>query len=587
MQKLRCFLIVLMTILLAFTFGCGEVNRKPDVDGDGDTDVLSAHDAPAESSEGPVLPEGVERVADLVYSTQAGRELRLDIFRPRFSKGPFPAVILIHGGRPTARDRHHYGPLAAQLADRGLVAVCIDYREALEAPYPAAIEDARAAFRWLETNAEEHHIVPGAVAALGEGFGGYVAAMLGVASDGTDAPSASAVVGIHPVVDLPRFNPTGYSYRFHLFLGFPRAQRPDLWEQASPLEYVDFRAAPFFLFHASKPKRVPVEQSTALVSALEEAGVEAELVSPEGTGEDYLSAPHDVPGFARSVARRLRNTLWRLPDGVQVRKDLVYASPGGRDLRLDLYLPERAAGPLPAVLLIHGGGWMWGGKGDLRKAAAYLAARGFAAACVEYRLAKERIYPAAIDDAKAAVRWLRANASVYGIDAGRIGVTGTSAGGHLAAMLAVTPDKTHFAEGGDSPGVSAEVQAAVPISAAVDMIALNHDDPWSPGTFLGGRLHEIPELWREASPTMYAEKASCAFLFMHATEDGLCRYAYVEAMRQKLVSAGIRAEMFTASGGQHDFFWDLRFRDAALARMASFLEEELGRGRSTPARRGE
>jgi acetyl esterase/lipase len=579
-----------MTILLAFTFGCGEVNRKPDVDGDGDTDVLSAHDAPAESSEDPVLPEGVERVADLVYSTKAGRELRLDVFRPRFSKGPFPAVILIHGGRPGPRDRHHYGPLAAQLADRGLVAVCIDYREALEAPYPAAIEDARAAIRWLETNAEKHRILSGAVAALGEGFGGYVAAMLGVASDGTGAPSASAVVGINPVVDLPNYNPISqseYSYVFHLFLGFPRAQRPDLWKQASPLEYVDSRAAPFFLFHASKPKRVPIEQSTALVRALEEAGVEVKLFSPEGTGGELLSAPHDVPRFARSVAGHLRNTLWRLPDGVQVRKDLVYASPGGRDLRLDLYLPDHAADPRPAVLLIHGGGWMWGGKDELRGAAAYLAARGFAAACVEYRLAKERIYPAAIDDAKAAVRWLRANATVYGVDGGRIGVAGTSAGAHIAAMLAVTPDKTHFAEGRDSPGVSVEVQAAVPISAPVDMIALNRDDPWSPGTFLGGRLHEIPELWREASPTMYAEKASCAFLFMHATEDGLCRYAHVEAMRQKLVSAGIRAEMFTATGGEHDFFWDLRFRDAALARMASFLEEELGRGRSAPARKDE
>lgn len=547
-----------------------------------------AQDDAEESSPGPVLPEGVELISDLVYATRGEQELRLDVFRPKLSKGPFPAVILIHGSRPGSRDRHHYGPLAAQLADRGMVAVCIDYREALDASYPAAIEDARAAIRWLERNAEEYRVLPGAIAALGEGFGGYVAAMLGVVSDGSDTPSANAVVGIHPIVDLPNYNPTGsppYSYVFHLFLGFPLAQRPDLWEQASPLTYVDSRAAPFFLFHSTRPARNPLEQSTALVGALEAAGVEVELISPEGTGENHLSAPHNVPRFARSVAGRLKRTFWRLPDGVQLHKDLVYASHGGRDVLLDLYSPKRAIGPLPAILLIHGGGWVWGDKNSLRGTAAYLAEHDFVAACVEYRLSRERNYPAAVDDVKAAVRWLRANADAYGIDAGRIGASGVSAGGHLAALLAVTPDITHFAEGADSPGVSAAIQAAVPISSAVDLVGSDHDDNWSMRIWLGCRPHENPELWRQASPTFFTEKSSCAFLFMHAPDDDLTRIGYIETMRQKLLRSGIRAEMYAVEGGDHDLLWDPRFRDEALERLTVFFEEELGRGRSVPVRR--
>jgi len=172
-------------------------------------------------------------------------------------------------------------------------------------------------------------------------------------------------------------------------------------------------------------------------------------------------------------------------------------------------------------------------------------------------LSNERIYPAAVDDSKAAVRWLRANAAAFGGDSERIGVVGTSAGGQLAALLGVTPDISHFNEGDDSPGVSVEVQAVVPVAAPVDMVAQDEIDPWNLKVFMGSRPHEAPELWRQASPIHFAGKSSGAFLFMHFTEDDV-RYVDIETMRQSLLSVGIRAEVFTAVGGGHGVLTDPR-----------------------------
>ena len=527
------------------------------------------------------LPDGVELVADLVYAIHGERKLRLDIYRPNYSNGPFPAVILIHGEYPFSRDRHHYSMLAAQLAQQGLVAVTIDYREAIDAPYPAAVDDARAAINWIKDKAEEYHVRPKEIAALGERFGGYVAAMLGVVSDSSDAPSARAVALIRAPVDLPNYKPTAldpydaFPYVYLVYLG-SQVQRPDIWKKASPLEYVDSRAGKFFFFPLMQPNRVPLAQTMAMANALHKVGVETEVISGEGVWlRDILSAPHQVDGFARHIANRLKEALWTMPDGVHVQKDVVYASPGGRNLHLDLYLPERTTGPLPIVMFIHGGGWIFGDKEMLRDAASYLAAQGFATATIEYRLSNERIYPAAVDDSKAAVRWLRANAATFGGDSERIGVVGTSAGGQLAALLGVTPDISHFREGDDSPGVSVEVQAVVPVAAPVDMVAQDKIDPYNLKVFMGSHPHEAPELWRQASPIHFAGKSSGAFLFMHFTEDNV-RYADIETMQQSLLSAGIRAEIFTAAGRGHGVLTDPRYRDAALVRLASFLREELG-----------
>ena len=108
-----------------------------------------------------------------------------------------------------------------------------------------------------------------------------------------------------------------------------------------------------------------------------------------------------------------QNAEFHLPDGVEMKKDLVYASPGGRDLHLDLFLPKNGAGPFPAMVYIHGGGWVNGKKNAFQRQAAYMATKGFAGRLHRVPASGEAIYPAALNDSKAAVRWLRANAAKY------------------------------------------------------------------------------------------------------------------------------------------------------------------------------
>jgi len=131
-------------------------------------------------------------------------------------------------------------------------------------------------------------------------------------------------------------------------------------------------------------------------------------------------------------------------DGLNIHEDLVYARWGDRAMVLDLYLPKDHEKAMPLVLFIHGGGWVRGSHRDYRPAAMAFAKRGFAAATVEYRLAGEAMFPAAIYDVKAAIRWLRANAKQYQLDPKRFGITGGSAGGNIAVLTAVTFGDSRF-----------------------------------------------------------------------------------------------------------------------------------------------
>jgi acetyl esterase/lipase len=114
-------------------------------------------------------------------------------------------------------------------------------------------------------------------------------------------------------------------------------------------------------------------------------------------------------------------------------RDLPYVPRGGPRQRLDLYLPAHAATPCPLVVYIHGGAWRTGTKAD--SPALLLAALGYAAASIDYRLSQDATWPAQIEDCKAAIRWLRAHSREYGIDANHIGVWGASAGGQLELFL--------------------------------------------------------------------------------------------------------------------------------------------------------
>src|SRR2546423_8837559 len=149
-----------------------------------------------------------------------------------------------------------------------------------------------------------------------------------------------------------------------------------------------------------------------------------------------------------------------VPETVVCEPDVEYANPDGQHLQLDLARPKTGTGPFPAIICIHGGGFRAGTRQGYDGLCLKLAEQGYVAATVSYRLAPKYPFPAAVHDTKAAVRWLRANAAKYQIDPERIGVTGGSAGGHLAQFLGVTAGGTEF-EGDQNPGVSSSVACVV------------------------------------------------------------------------------------------------------------------------------
>lgn len=201
--------------------------------------------------------------------------------------------------------------------------------------------------------------------------------------------------------------------------------------------------------------------------------------------------------------RILQSTLASLDEKL----DVTYARYGDRTLEMDIYRPKKARGQLPALVCIHGGGWANGSRVNHGKIAQALAARGYVAATISYRLSGEASFPAAINDCKAAVRFLRANAKEYGIDAEHIGAIGLSAGGHLTALLATSGGARELEGDGGNADFSSSIQAAVPMGAQTDFMSARTKEIsaiekrgkiWR--QFLGGSQEDRPATYRVASP---------------------------------------------------------------------------------------
>lgn len=255
-----------------------------------------------------------------------------------------------------------------------------------------------------------------------------------------------------------------------------------------------------------------------------------------------------------------------LPDSVRVEKDVPYAGTDNPRQTLDLILPKAPKGekPLPVVVNIHGGAWMQGDKTNgLREVADLVASGDYAGATIGYRLSSEATWPAQAHDCKAAIRWLRANAEKYGIDPDRIGVMGSSAGGHLVAMLG-TSGGVGSLEGdlGPHKGVSSRVRCVVDKYGPSDLLAMgdypsrqDHNSPKSPESRLvGGAVQERREEARSASPVSYVSKDDPPFLIFHGDKDPLVPYNQSERLHEALGKAGVPSLFVKVEGGGHGGF---------------------------------
>jgi acetyl esterase/lipase len=253
-------------------------------------------------------------------------------------------------------------------------------------------------------------------------------------------------------------------------------------------------------------------------------------------------------------------------NGVRIERDISYVPDGDSSQRLDLYLPEkRGDQPLPLLVWVHGGGWVAGSKGENPGAA--LTARGeYATASVEYRFSDKAVFPAQIQDCQAAVRFLRANAKKYGLDPGRIGVWGGSAGGHLVALLGTAGGADAFPKVGGNEAESDRVQAVIDIFGPADFAAVkrqvaadkavknvfNFEDMSSPYAKLFGAIPgERAELEKSASPITFVSKDDPPFLIIHGTADALVPYAQSTEFADALKRAGVDVVLQPVPGAGH------------------------------------
>jgi acetyl esterase/lipase len=263
------------------------------------------------------------------------------------------------------------------------------------------------------------------------------------------------------------------------------------------------------------------------------------------------------------------------PPGVIFERDIIYGKAGDVELRLNLARPAQLDQPAPAILVIHGGGWAGGHRTAHDDLTWQFAQRGFVSATISYRFAPKHRFPAQIEDAKCAVRFLRAHAGKYNIDPERIGATGVSAGGHLSMMLgALDPADGLEGEGG-WPGEKSKVQAVVSFVGPTDLTA----DDFGEATrkilqgFIGGPRETSLELLRKASPITYLNAGDAPMLLFQGTRDPLIPNTQAYRMAEALTTAGVPGRVELILGAGHG--WGGAEMERSIDQMMRFFETTL------------
>ncbi|WP_438479347.1 alpha/beta hydrolase fold domain-containing protein [Oleiharenicola lentus] len=576
----------------------------------------------------PPAPIKIEK--DIVYSHADGAELKLDIARPPESvgPGPFPVVVYFHGGGWQGGKRQDgYNPIRF-FASQGFVGITVSYRFVPDHPWPAQVHDAKTAVRYVRAHAKELNIDPNRIASAGDSAGAYLALMLGLTApedglegDGEwkDASSrVQAVVSSYSVADFTRGRslteeaktPEQEKKRVEmeaLFQAYykksvaqvvadmggtsdPKSPR---WRQMSPIIYVSKGDSPTLILQGDADTIVSPQQAYWLDEAMTTTQVPHELLIIKGGGHGFNAEQYkiayaktleflhrEMPAKAKAAA-----SVWG-DATIPIEKGLVYGRAGNTELKLDLARPREGNGPFPAVVWIHGGGWMNGdrsmGHGPLR----LLATHGYVAASISHRFTTEAKWPAQIHDAKAAVRYLRAHAKELNLDPDRIGVMGESSGGHLALMVGLTDAKDGLEGDSGSSGISSRVQAVVSYCTLTDFTKLrdvkpqteaeqkNYDAKRGLLVALAGSDDPKAPIWRELSPVTYVDRNDPPVLMFQGERDDVVPPEHIDYLEEKLREQGTVHQSVRAPNAGHA--WKGEDRVMTNRVMLDFFAKHLG-----------
>ncbi len=248
---------------------------------------------------------------------------------------------------------------------------------------------------------------------------------------------------------------------------------------------------------------------------------------------------------------------------VEVVRDLSIGAPGGFEQLADIYLPQNVAGAPPVVIWIHGGGWRNGDRHSGPDFSRFFARRGFAMVSIEYRTSDEATFPAQIEDVRTAIRWVRSVAAQYGFDAGRIGLWGSSAGGHLAALAAVTDAGVQAVVDGYGPTdillMDAQRDPERKPSSDTGSLSIpagecSGDADSRESLLFGAPIYTIPDRVQAANPIPYVKPGAPPFLILHGTADAAVPDAQSVMLYEALAAAGNDVTLGLVEGLGHGFF---------------------------------
>lgn len=255
--------------------------------------------------------------------------------------------------------------------------------------------------------------------------------------------------------------------------------------------------------------------------------------------------------------------------------DVPYTNVGAVELRLDIVQPAVGDGPFPAVLVIHGGAWREGSKEENRRFLMDFARRGYVGVSPQYRFVPKDLFPAQVEDVKAAVRFLRQNAKSLKVDPDRIGAMGFSVGGYLALMLGLTGPEDGL-DGAVPKGVpSARVSAVVDYFAPVDLAdpAFSEQAKTYVKDYLGAAAAEKPQLAARASPVTYVSSGDAPVLVFHGTKDPLVPTSQALELARRLTTAGVPGRVELIVGAEHG--WQGAEWDRTMKETFEFFDEKL------------
>lgn len=268
-----------------------------------------------------------------------------------------------------------------------------------------------------------------------------------------------------------------------------------------------------------------------------------------------------------------------IPKNIDAQLDLTYATYGDRKLILDLFTPKDADGSKPAIVVVHGGGWLNGDKTKFRALAIELASRGYVTAAIEYRLGGEALFPAGIHDCNAAVRYLRAHAEKYDIDPQRIGAVGGSAGGHLVGLMATGWRNEQLQGDGGWSDQTSKLQAAIVMAGPMEMTtgsvaerSITVPNQSNSNKWLGKNVEEAPELYALADAHLQISKYSSPILFMVGEHDNPQRN---QPSRDKLKENGVWTGLKVYDDGKHGCWNQLPWFNEMVDDMDEFFAGQL------------